>query len=941
MGQSPVFQWAHGFGGNANDYGYAVTTDMNGNVYIAGGFVNTVDFDPGPGVYNLTSNGSFDIFILKLNPAGGFVWVKALGNTRVDNAIKIVTVPDGSICFAGGFSETVDFDPGLGVFNLTPNNGNGGASYICKLDFNGSFIWAVKFDDIHLRSIDVDFDGNVLSSGGFYGIADFDPGPGVYNLTERGFTGTPTGIMDAYVVKLNAAGVFVSAFQIGSLLSEYAGAICVDQSGNFIVTGFFNQTSDFDPSSAIYDLTSDGTDIFIAKYSTNSNLIWAKKFTGGGGSDLSYGIKADRLGNISLTGIFASIMDFDPGPGIYNLSNSTSGTFIVQLDNNGNLNWAKQSTGVGLHRGHSIALDTLNNVYVTGLFEGTADFDPGAGIFNLTANGSQDIFIIKLSSSGEFSWAGKMGSSGYDVGFDIFVDRSRNIYTSGHFWNTVDFDPGPGVHNVTMVGTGDAFIQKLNQCANISSSTITTSACSNYSLNGYVYSQSGGYIQIVQNASGCDSVITLNLTINGSNDTLNATSCNSYVWNGQTYISSGFYRDTLTGAAGCDSIVNLDLRIKNGVSININIAICEGQSYSGYTTSGTYINTYTAANGCDSIRTLQLFVKPKSFSSFSAVICEGDTFLGYAIAGIYKDTLRATNGCDSIRTLTLTVHPRRFTSINAAICEGQFYTAGGANQTQTGIYRDTLRTLLGCDSVITTNLIVHTKPHLDLGVDRNLCFGESISFNPGLFASYQWHNLSTLPTFTANSVGVYWVSVIDNNNCFGTDTVKILTILPKLDNFLKPVDSICQYDELLIQPIRTYKEYTWSNGSRLPAIKIGYPGQYILVVRDANNCVGVDTIQIFQKNCATGVFIPTGFTPNGDQLNDILKVKVFGLISEFRLEVFNRWGELVFNANDAQTGWNGKYKGLDAPAGVYVWQCKYKVQGADATFKKGTLTLIR
>lgn len=96
-----------------------------------------------------------------------------------------------------------------------------------------------------------------------------------------------------------------------------------------------------------------------------------------------------------------------------------------------------------------VATDAAGNVYVTGYFGWTADFDPGVGVANLTTADSSDIFVLKLDSAGSFVWARSMGGTYEDVARSIFVDAAGNVYTTGHFAGTADFDPGAGVANLT------------------------------------------------------------------------------------------------------------------------------------------------------------------------------------------------------------------------------------------------------------------------------------------------------------------------------------------------------------------------------------------------------------------------------------------------------------------------------------------------------------
>ena len=116
-----------------------------------------------------------------------------------------------------------------------------------------------------------------------------------------------------------------------------------------------------------------------------------------------------------------------------------------------NFKWAKQMGGGG----SSITLDALGNVFMTGGFSGTVDFDPGPGTFNLSSAGSNDIVIQKLDSSGNFIWAKSLGGSEGDGSLSITADASGNVYTTGWFIGTADFDPGTGAFLLSAVGDRD------------------------------------------------------------------------------------------------------------------------------------------------------------------------------------------------------------------------------------------------------------------------------------------------------------------------------------------------------------------------------------------------------------------------------------------------------------------------------------------------------
>ena len=453
------YQWSKSMGGTNDDAGISIAVDGSGNVYTSGFFTGTVDFDPGAGTSNLTSAGNnSDIYISKLDAAGNFIWAKRLGGSSVEIGLSIAVDSFGNVYTAGSFMGTVDFDPGTGSSNLT----SAGLFdiFISKLDSAGNFGWAKSMggtNDDNGASISVDGSGNVYTTGYFHGNVDFDPGPGTSNLTSA-------GSIDIFISKLDASGNFIWAKSMGGTGPDGTSSITVDGSGNIYTTGSFQGTVDFDPGVGTSNLITAGSnDIFISKLDAAGNFIWAKSMGGTTGQVGSSSITVDGSGNVYTTGNFQGTVDFDPGTGTSNLT-SAGGTdiFILRLDAAGNFSWAKSIGGSSIDHGASIALDGSGNVYTTGYFDGTVDFDPGAGTSNLTSAGSSDIFISKLDAAGNFGWAKSMGDTGIDRSNSIIMDKSGNVYTIGLFMGTVDFNPGAGTSNLTSAGSTDIFISKLD-----------------------------------------------------------------------------------------------------------------------------------------------------------------------------------------------------------------------------------------------------------------------------------------------------------------------------------------------------------------------------------------------------------------------------------------------------------------------------------------------
>ncbi|MEZ5046570.1 MAG: hypothetical protein R2831_06225 [Chitinophagaceae bacterium] len=243
--------------------------------------------------------------------------------------------------------------------------------------------------------------------------------------------------------------------------------IVQDNSGNVICIGSFSQPTDFDPNAGVVTLspTLNGyPDVFVCKYNSLGNLLWAKKF-GGSFDDNAIDAITDATGNIYITGNFFGTCDFDPDPILtYNLT-SAGGMdgYICKLNTNGDFQWVQKIGGSSDDEGLSLGVDATNMLYVTGYFRSIVDFDPSAATFSRTSAGVEDAYIAKFSSTGTFITAYTFGGTGYDVVTDITFDNTNNIYCTGSFNATADFDPATTTtFNLTSDGSNNAFILKLN-----------------------------------------------------------------------------------------------------------------------------------------------------------------------------------------------------------------------------------------------------------------------------------------------------------------------------------------------------------------------------------------------------------------------------------------------------------------------------------------------
>ena len=584
--QGVSFEWARNLGGGGVEYGNAITTDAAGNVYVAGYFTGTGDFNPGTGTLNMTAAGAEDIFVTKLSPSGQLIWARQMGGTESDQCFGIAVDAMGNVYTTGYFRGTADFDPGTANFNLTTVSAMGPDVFVSKLDSSGNFKWARQLGGVawdQATGIQTDAWGNVYTTGYFQSTADFDPGTNTANLTT-------TGGFDIFVSKLDSAGNYLWARNMGGPIADFSNGLAVDESGSVYTTGIFQNTGDFDPGAGTASLTSNGGyEVFVSKLDSTGAYQWAKGM-GGSSTDWGYGITVDASDNVYTVGFFEGTADFDLGAGASNLTSfGGSDAFISKLDASGNFVWAKQLGGSASDLATAITTDKAGNPVLCGYFNGTADFDPGAGTTNLTSAGADDIFTCKINSNGTLRWVKQTGGLSNDYSFSIKADRSGNIYTSGLFNGIADFDPGAGTANLNSDMGGHVFAQKLF-CTDTTSSTLTEVACGSYTYNGLTYTTSGNYTHRYSNALGCDSTVTLQLTINtitpatisrAGNVLSTANTYTSYQWlrnnssitgattNTYTVTQNGDYKVAVTAANGCkdtsDVLAVSDITGINGV----------------------------------------------------------------------------------------------------------------------------------------------------------------------------------------------------------------------------------------------------------------------------------------------------------------------------------------------------------------------------------------
>ncbi len=527
------------------------TVDKNGNVFTVGIFRDSIEVTTTNGPAKLVSKGLEDMFVARINPSGVIEWIKqvggkaAMGNVASGDLFNgyffsIVADEKSNLYIAGSYQDTVDFDPGSGTALWSTRFYLGGAfpgqtppmlpyenGFILQLNADGDFGWVrtLHGNANSVSGIALDpREGTLAVTGYFQDTVDFNDRKGTNLMMSK-----VKGRKDAFVAKYDTSGQFKWAKQLGGgTAGTEALGISINNRGYVFTTGIFSDSSDFDPGPGAAYLISTvkpAQNIFVSKLDATGNYLWAKAMGGVSGSSGARGsaIATDHMGNVFTTGYIQGTSSLDPTNNSMVFPTANLSYFISKLDSTGNYVWGKileRPVGKpGADWGRNVAVDDDGDVYTTGHFMNEIYLDPdpahtSRAVF-AAGNGATDAFLLKLQADGSFLWGKQIRSSVNSRGMHVMVGQDKSVYLSGYFGGTTEFNPSGNSHQVTAANSSnlDGFTLKL-YCMDTTSSVVAIAQCGDsLEYNGVVYNSSGDYVQVLRNAVGCDSTLNLSLTL--------------------------------------------------------------------------------------------------------------------------------------------------------------------------------------------------------------------------------------------------------------------------------------------------------------------------------------------------------------------------------------------------------------------------------------------
>jgi len=786
--------------------------------------------------------------------------------------------------------------------------------FTVNISFGQKWLWvnAATNQDTSTRCVPwataTDTAGNVIVAGGYTGVTTF----GTYTLNSN-FKSPFAAFM---LIKYTATGNVLWAESSVTRPPDswcFAYSVATDKAGNAYATGLFFDSVGFGP----YTISSVTSNVFLVKYDPNGNVQWIRTATlnsGQSNAQANY-VTVDANGNPYITGIFQDTISF----GGHILTNGTllHNAFIAKYDANGNILWAQSPTCSNCSaEGSGLAADQFGNVYEAGNYAGGSTISFGASTLSKTNSGN--MFLTKYDGNGNVLWAANANipSNASAIisspGEYITTDAANNIYIAGNYIDTITIGSQTlitGLFN----GYGNAFVAKYS------------------STGSPVWAKSGA----VPKSGGfaVDYSITSdkwnNIYLSGEFDqglTFGGISLSATKGGGPSFL---FKLDS-AGNAICGTSVNNQKSSSVSASVSGHNSVAADPKGANVYFTGDIQGYNQCVFGSDTAKGIGEIIGFLSKWTCGTCTVAPDITGTTTICSGLPITLTASGGVSYLWNNGATTD-----SLTAYPSSSQKYYVSITNDS--------------CSRNDSIAITVNPTPTVNINNNQSICAGNTVNLFAGGGTFYSWQPPAGLsstivanPTAKPSSTTIYTVTV-SSGLCSAKDSTNIIvTPMPMINACCDTTISPGQNVQLtstgggtyLWEPSDALTCSTCSNPIASPLVST----IYTLTVTSDSGCTATTTITI-DVTCGT-VFIPQAFSPNGDGQNDVLYVRG-DCIKTLSFEIFDRWGNKIFETDDKYTGWDGEYKGQAMNTGTYVYYMTATNYDGSTINKKGNVELVR
>jgi gliding motility-associated-like protein len=904
----PVLVFSSYSGSFGDNFGFTATYDASGHLY-GGGMVRSTGYPVTTGVVQPNyAGGENDIAISKFTPTGNnLVWSTYIGGSANEVPHSMV-VDDNDELYVLGTTSSLNFPTTPGAWSSGFNGGNQPPFPVTSYGFtynNGSDVVVVHLNNTATALIGSTYVGGSANDGlnqvaptnrnygdPFRGeiILDLEQRPMVVTSTaSAGLFTSPDATQPAFGGGLDAY-VFRMDPQLTSMLwaTYYGGSgidagfgIQISSTGEIYITGGTTSTNLPMAGTPANPTLIGGTDGFIARFHPSGSPLLSATYVGTSGFDQSYFVQLNTANEVFVVGQTTGPYPITPGK--YNNPNATQ--FLHKFS--GNLSTSLWSTRIG--------------------GAGNEHISPSAF---LVSNCGQIYFSGWAGSTNAFGVAGLSSSTN---GLPVTSDAFQSTTNGSDFYLMMLEPEGVSLGYATFFGG--------------SSAEHVDGGTSRFDKNGIVY-------QAV--CAGCQN-LGYPTTPGVWSNTNNSTNCNLGVF------KMDFEQAVQVG-------IDVGTTNQNG---------CLGQPFvlTGVGTATSWWWDLGDGNTATGSTVVHVY---NEAGEYTVMLVGEDTTLCSAI-----DTAYAT-----VTVIEPPVVTAAFEAVPSSDCQGfsvdlfnfssgagvyQWQFGDGATSTLTnpshgyagpGSYTITLTAIdpLCGDTDVISETIVLDPPSIAIELESPvaLCAGGTVTLDAGAgFATYSWSTGATSQAIIVTQAGSYSVTVTDGI-CVGSDTV-VVVLQPQP----QPAEDVevCPGIEPVLSPTVPVASIVWSTGATTPSITVDQSGLFWYVAVDTLGCVVTDTIAVaFIQTAGSSAVVPNVFSPNNDGNNDTFQV-VGDNLTDFRMEIFNRWGQLMYETNNPALGWNG---GLDntsdkVPDGTYYYIVTYRDRCSTEPTKTetGHVTLLR